>query len=145
MTDPGWLRDCGVCGRPLDRYLSPAGEETWLHFNTASQDHLAVPVRRGDVRTVYRCDFCNVDTPVPWSVPAESFTHGPSTSVGAWCACTSCAEYVARLDWRGLASRVLRGDRFGKDKADVRRYLLGLYADLQRHMTGKPYQGLPSL
>lgn len=148
----GERRDCAVCGRILNAYVSPEGERSWLHtFADLPEDHPAVPVGTGEIIPQPRCDFCSAEHPT-WELPARSFVIPDLTlgqvengSHGNWAACDSCAQLIGRDQWTALRRRALtawsdptmRTRSTGSAVAgDVDRQLSQLYRLLRRNITG---------
>ena len=144
-------RDCAVCGRPLDHtgFKDETGKilsQAWVHLDqtlTGDLDHIPVPVERGQIKTVYRCDFCNLDTKRMWVIPASDFQMPEliNTSIGDWTACKACANYIIERDWPGLIQQVFTAPTSSvHDEPWARDWLLRSYTLLGEHMTGEPYE-----
>jgi hypothetical protein len=145
---------CSVCGRILDYRTELDGSGGhWTHTTQDAkvEDHRAVPVEvgSGNVVALYRCDFCNQDN-ATWTVPATDFQVAPlSNSVGDWCACWTCAQFIARDDWIALLEHAIgwakvngviaKGD---VTEAEFKMFLGMTYPRLQQHITGPPHPGI---
>ena len=132
-------RDCAVCARPLTFHSG----QGYIHIQDADLDHIPVPVEPGEVRTNYRCDFCNVElTGTWWDIPARDFETAFSTvdlvnmdGGEGWAACSECAPYVNVRDWRGLVRRVARS--FPEPMpTESRVRLMETYRRLDEHICG---------
>ena len=137
-------RTCAVCGRPLDHVGTKDSNgrvitEEWLHLHSDDQDHIPVPVKPDQVRTVYRCDFCDIDVKKAWRVPTTDFLmpHG-GTSVGDWSACAACARFVTAENWGGLVQHVASVTGYSRQDPTYLNYLETTYSLVALHLTGKP-------
>ncbi|WP_460866820.1 hypothetical protein [Nocardioides pakistanensis] len=133
---------CGVCGRALDfaRDLD-TGETAYVHAarDRPTDDHPVVPVKRGEVPSLDRCDVCLADGPV-WRLPTRPFTtpRGESTSAD-WLLCAECGKRVERNDWNGLTRRGITAaeERHGIEFKDwAREEMKGLYRQVRKNVTG---------
>ncbi len=133
---------CAVCGHVLNQYTGAFGE-TWVHALTQDQDHPAVPVPSGSIRTISLCDFC-LAPDASWVLPVEDFTIDSvwedipaHANVGDWQSCAGCAALLERGDWDGLSQRALTAalDRGQIDGAELAVFK-ELYSQLREHITG---------
>lgn len=128
---------CAVCGHVLNRYTSSFGE-TWVHVLEEDNDHPAVPVPSGSIRTIILCDFCLVEG-ARWVLPVENYSIEPGgQNVGDRQSCDACAALLERRDWDGLTRRAFdaaqeRGQTDGLDW-DV---FEAMYRQLRGHVIGR--------
>jgi hypothetical protein len=101
-----------VCARTLN-YLEGRDEGAWVHApQDEDRSHPVVAVPTTAIAALERCDFCSVDT-TQFIVPARSFSLGTmfggldGNSVGAWGACSACAELIRTNRWTALARHVI--------------------------------------
>lgn len=136
-------RVCLVCGRVLDYWTGFGWRHGLGHDPSEADDHPPVAVSPDEAgeQLRARCDFCSADEPT-FVVPARSFTHGPSNSVGDWAACEACAVEIGRDAWNALLRRAVAAwwATHGSMDPAIETGLRGLYRSLRKHMTGPPYQ-----
>lgn len=145
---------CAVCAEVLSAVTSDEdGHEqviTWLHVaefpGGKGVDHPAVPVRRSEIVTHTRCDFCSTQRPA-WILPVKPFRfdspipgNGTHVSGSDWLACDVCARLIKKDRWRDLTKRVILAfaAAHGLNANDPR--LLGhmesLHTQIRLHRTG---------
>jgi hypothetical protein len=125
-----------VCGHVLNQYTGAFGE-TWVHALEEDQDHPAVPVPSGSVRTISLCDFC-LAPDAAWVLPVEDYRASPeSQSVGDWQCCAGCAALLERGDWDGLTHRAVAAVRSHGETDGVEPEIFeAMYSQLRKHITG---------
>lgn len=140
MTEPE-KRACAVCARVLHALETERGV-TWIHsLQDQPEDHMPVPVEQHEVRTAYRCDFCDVDASV-WVVEAKPFPipSAPGTMSGEnWSACDACKRLIEISQWSALARRVIASweTRHGEPMPEnAITAMRAMYRALRKHMTG---------
>lgn len=104
---------CAVCAQVLQIAATRDGETVaWLHLGELPgalveerPDHVAVPVRRGEVRVDEICDFCSGPRPT-WLLPVEEFEVSEhSAATKDWMACDVCARLIRKSRWSDLTKR----------------------------------------
>lgn len=154
MTEPD-KRSCAVCARVLHALETTDRGVTWIHsLQDQPEDHIPIPVEPHEVRTAYRCDFCDVDESVyvvgarPFPVPGSAGTMSSSD----WSACAPCAALVEANQWSALARRVMASweKRHGLPMPEHSiTALRAMYRALRKNLTGRieplnrPHEGQP--
>jgi len=80
-----------------------------MHVRPWERDeHVVVPVPRGQIPHRARCDFCNAEGDTPWLVLANDFVADDGwASQGHWGACQGCVSLVRRRRWSAVYARLL--------------------------------------
>lgn len=128
---------CGVCGTVLDYWATTDG---WAHPGwMVDEDHVAVPVREGQVITVGHCDFCFAEKPVA-ALHVRSFqTAAPGFgSAGDWAACEHCARLIRQRQWQELTAHSIKSweGRHGPMMPEMKGQIRGLYRMVREHSDG---------
>lgn len=135
-------RICLICGRVVDYWEGLGYRHSVAATDPTDSDHPVIAVRVDEAAEQLRgrCDFCFSDDPTH-TLPARSFTLGPSHSVGDWSACELCAREIERNAWNRLLARVqaswvARHGSMANHDADFRQ----LYRTLRKNITGPIYR-----
>ncbi len=135
-------RICAVCGVVLhDDYRTGATPEKgvrYWHDRPDDQDHVAVPVKPGEVPAVVRCDVC--DRPATHVVEVDDFPMmdvvqpGLTTtrmSQGGWALDEPCAQLLDAGNVLGLVRRWRDAKTENRDRdAQFRIVLTGIYREV---------------
>lgn len=139
---------CAVCAQPLHVAAQASGEVVgYLHLGelpgaleSEVPDHVAVPVRRGEVQASEICDFCSGPKPT-WVLPTDEFeVDRHSAATKDWTACEVCARLIRKGRWADLTKRSVTAfsAKYGVSPAEPEliNTLKSFHAQVREYQTG---------
>lgn len=156
---------CAVCGEVLFPRTDHGEVVSWLHRAELSDawgeangidlavtatvkerlghgpvDHVAIPVRREEVRAETKCDFCSQPNPT-WVLPVAEFAaDAVNASTQDWSACEVCARLLRKGRWEQLTKRAITAmsAKQGISPSEPRLVdgLKALHAQVREYQTG---------